>query len=100
MSVRKSRFFSKILAGVATTILAPALAGIVGQHVGDWEQTLSVLVENQLPAAKADWKQPTTQGGTSALQLGGCGKPSAPLPILTTSEEKAGEARRVPLWSH
>jgi hypothetical protein len=99
MSVKKSRFISKILAGVVTTILAPALASFVGQQMGDWEQTLSVLVENELPAAKADWRQPTTQGGTSALQLGGCGKLSAPLPVLTPSEEKAGEARRVPLWS-
>jgi hypothetical protein len=61
MSARKSRFISKILAGVVTTIVAPVLASVVGQQVDDWQHTLKVLVENEPPAAKANWNLPVPE---------------------------------------
>src|SRR5665213_145265 len=57
MSARKSRFIGKILTGLVTTIVAPVLASVVSQQVDGWQQTLKILVDNEAPAAKADWKQ-------------------------------------------
>ncbi len=91
MSARKARFMGKILTGIVSTIVAPVLASVVSQQVGDWQQALSALVENELPAAKSEWKPPTPVNGANTLQIGGREKPS--------SEEKPGEARRVPLWN-
>jgi hypothetical protein len=99
MSARKSRFIGKILTGLISTIVAPVLATVVSQQVGDWEQTLKILVENETPAAKADWKEPTAEGGANAFQVGGRAKPSALLPALTAPREKAGDARLTPSCS-
>jgi hypothetical protein len=92
MSVRKSRLIGKILTGLLTTIVAPVLAAIVSQQVGDWQQTLSALVENELPAAKSQWNQPSALNGANTFQIGGRERPSR--------DEKPAEARRVPLWNH
>jgi hypothetical protein len=98
MSVRKSRFITKILTGLVTTIVAPVLASVVSQQVDGWQQTLKILVENEMPAAKADWSQPNTGGRATTLQAGASVKPTAPLPVITAPMEKAGEGRRVPSW--
>jgi hypothetical protein len=99
MSVRKSRFIGKILTGVVTTIVAPVLAGVLSQQMDGWEQTLRVLVANELPAAKADWRQPTAEGGASVYQTKGRLKPTTTPPAPTVPEERAGETHRNPSWS-
>jgi hypothetical protein len=99
MSVRKSRFISKILAGVVTTVVAPVLASVVGQQVDDWQHTLRVLVENEPPAAKANWNLPTAEGGGRYPQAGDYGRPSAVLPAYTQPVGKAGDWRRTASYS-
>jgi hypothetical protein len=34
------------------------LANVVAQQVGDWQQTLKFLVENERPTATTDWSRP------------------------------------------
>ena len=99
MSARKSRFIGKILTGLISTIVAPVLATVVSQQVGDWEQTLKILVENETPAAKADWKAPTAEGAANNFQLVGRARPSALLPVQNAPRDKADEARLAPSCS-
>jgi hypothetical protein len=99
MSVRKSRFISKILAGVVTTIVAPVLANVVGQQVDDWQHTLKILVENEPPAAKANWNLPTAERDARYPQAGDCGRPSAVPPAYTSPVGKAGDWRSTASYS-
>ncbi len=99
MSVRKSRFISKILAGVVTTFVAPVMASVIGQQVDDWQHTLRVLVENEPPAAKANWNLPTAQGCARYPQAGDYGRRSTAPPAYTSPVGKAGDLRGTASYS-
>jgi hypothetical protein len=61
MAARKYGRLGKMLTGVFVTFVAPVLANVAAQQVGDWQQTLKYLVENESPAATADWNRPIPQ---------------------------------------
>jgi hypothetical protein len=62
MSAKRFGRLGKILTGAFATVVAPVLANVVAQQVGDWQQTLKFLVENEPPAATADWNRPVPEG--------------------------------------
>src|SRR5438309_7557445 len=82
MAVKKPRMFGKILTGILTTIVAPALASVVAQQVVHWQDTVKFVVENNLPGYTADWTQPTPADSARHLQAGAGGRQSAPPAVL------------------
>ena len=99
MSVRKTRFIGKILTGVVTTVVAPVVASVVSQQMDGWEQTLRVLVEKELPAAKADWRQPTAEGAASGYQANSRPRSITPTPAPAAPGDRVWETHRNPSWS-
>jgi hypothetical protein len=61
MSAKRFGRLGKILTGVFATVVAPVLANMAAQQVGDWQQTLKYLLENQTSASTADWNRPVPE---------------------------------------
>lgn len=78
MSAKRSRFFGKILTGFLTTVVAPAVASLVAQQVGEWQDTVKCLIENQPPAITADGTRLTSEDKSHRPQAGYSGRSSVP----------------------
>lgn len=92
MSVKKSRLFSKIVTGVVTTILAPAMASLVAQQMSQWQDTVKVVVEDHLPSLTAERTPHTSEGKARHIETGG--RSMAPAAALLPPVSKSVD------WSH
>ena len=83
MSAKKPSYLSKILTGVVTTFVAPMLATVVAQQVGEWQDTVKCLVENQFPALAAE-ARPHAAWNKSLQQHAGnkAGRPTPPVSLM------------------
>ncbi len=94
MAVKKSRFIGKILTGILTTIIAPAVASIVAQQVTEWQDTVKYAVENRLPALSAEWNQPVAADNARRLEATSAKRPKTPPAALLPPVGKITDHRQ------